>query len=83
MKNSSGKRVVILRVILSVILFSLFIKIDSIFSVMNTLADRDWSLLVIILAAVLIRMTFAGFVVLIILPMILGLKVGESGYPDT
>lgn len=72
MKNNIGKGNVILRMILSLVLFSIFIKIDTLFSMMNILAEKGWSLLAIILTAVTIRMIFAGLVVLIILPLILG-----------
>jgi membrane protease YdiL (CAAX protease family) len=81
MKNNTGKGNVILRVVLSIILFSVFIKIDTLFSIMNTLAEKGWPLLVIILAAVIIRMIFAGLVVLIILPMILGFTNWRNWLP--
>lgn len=61
----------ILLVILAVIVFSFIVKLDSIFLVANILAGRDWSLLPILLVCVLIRMIFAGVVVLFILPFIL------------
>jgi membrane protease YdiL (CAAX protease family) len=82
MKNNIGKGNVILRVILSVVLFSIFIKIDTLFSIMNILAERGWSLLTIILTAVLIRMIFAGLVVLMILPLILAFKSWRSWLPE-
>jgi len=82
MKNKTGKRNVILRVILSVVVFSFFIKIDTLFSMMNTLAEKGWPLLVIILTAVVIRMFFAGLVVLIVLPLILGFKNWRSWLPE-
>lgn len=71
MENKIGKGKIIFKVLLSTILFSLFLKLDSIFQVMNFLAEKGWSLLSILLVSVLIRMVFAGFVVLIILPLIL------------
>jgi membrane protease YdiL (CAAX protease family) len=82
MKNNTGKGNAILRVVLSVILFSVFIKIDSIFSITNILAEKGWSLLVIILTAVIIRIIFAGLVVLIILPLILEFKSWRSWLPE-
>jgi len=82
MKNKTGKGNVILRVILSVVVFSFFIKIDTLFSMMNTLAEKGWPLLVIILTAVVIRMFFAGLVVLIVLPLILGFKSWRSWLPE-
>ena len=82
MKNKTGKGNVILRVILSVVVFSFFIKIDTLFSMMNTLAEKGWPLLVIILTAVVIRMFFAGLVVLIVLPLILGFKNWRSWLPE-
>ena len=74
MKNSTGKGNLFLRVIVSVVLFSVFIKIDTLFSIMNNLAEKGWSLPAIILTAVTIRMIFAGLVVMIILPLILRFK---------
>lgn len=81
MKNRFGKGSIIFRGIFSVILFSVFIKINSIFSTMNILADRGWSLLVIVFIAVLIRMILAGIVVLLILPPILGFKGWREWLP--
>jgi len=81
MKNNAGKGNVILRVVLSIVLFSVFIKIDTLFSIMNILAERGWPLLVIIFAAVMIRMIFAGLVVLIIIPPILGFKRWQGWLP--
>jgi membrane protease YdiL (CAAX protease family) len=71
MKTKAPKGKPIILVILATIVFSIFIKLDSLFSVANTLASRGWSLLPILLVIVLIRMIFAGLVVLIILPLIL------------
>jgi membrane protease YdiL (CAAX protease family) len=65
-----------------VVVFSFFIKIDTLFSMMNTLAEKGWPLLVIILTAVVIRMFFAGLVVLIVLPLILGFKNWRSWLPE-
>ena len=71
MKTKAPKGKLIFLVILATIVFSIFIKLDSLFSVANTLASRGWSLLPILFVIVLIRMIFAGLVVLIILPLIL------------
>ena len=71
MKTKAPKGKLIILVILATIVFSIFIKLDSLFSVANTLASRGWSLLPILFVIVLIRMIFAGLVVLIILPLIL------------
>ena len=74
MKTNLSKGAITLRSVLAVILFSLFLKFDSLFSLMNTLAESGWSLLPIIMVAVLIRMLFAGSVVLFVLPLCLGCK---------
>ena len=71
MKTKAPKGKLIILVILATIVFSIFIKLDSLFSVANTLASRGWSLLPILFVIVLIRMIFAGLVVLIILPLII------------
>jgi len=71
METKVQKGKIILLVIFAVIVFSIFLKLDSLFSVANTLASRGWALLPILSVSVLIRMIFAGFVVLIILPLIL------------
>jgi membrane protease YdiL (CAAX protease family) len=75
MENRTGKGKIILGVLLSTILFSAFLKFDSIFQVVNFLVEKGWSLLSILLVSVLIRMIFAGLVVLIVIPRIL-----RSGY---
>jgi len=75
MENKTGKGKIILGVLLSTILFSAFLKFDSIFQVVNFLVEKGWSLLSILLVSVLIRMIFAGLVVLIVIPLIL-----RSGY---
>jgi membrane protease YdiL (CAAX protease family) len=67
-----GKVAFILRGILSVIAFSFFLKIDSIFSISNKLAEMGWSLVVILSVVVFIRMVMAACVVLFVLPLILG-----------
>ena len=74
MRNTSGKARVILTVILATILFSFFRRLDAFFSLMNTLADRGWSLLPIILTSVPLRMVSSGFAVLWVLPVCLGYK---------
>ena len=71
METKNSKVKIILLVILATTVFSIFLKLDSLFSVANTLASRGWPLLPILLVMVLIRMLFAGLVVLIILPLIL------------
>jgi membrane protease YdiL (CAAX protease family) len=81
MKNKTGRGMVILRVTLAVILFSVFLKFDSILSVANTLVDWGWSLVPILLISVLIRMIFAAMVVLIVLSLILGFKNWRDWLP--
>ena len=74
MENRTGKGILILLVILSMILFSVFRMIHSFFPLVNIFAEWGWSLIMIILVIVLIQMIFSGFVVLLILPLILGFK---------
>jgi len=81
MKNNTGKGMAILKAALSVILFSLFLKFDSILQVINTFVEWGWSLLPIIFTSVLIRMVLAGIVVLIILPNVLGCKNWRTWLP--
>ena len=81
MKNNTGIRNVVFRVILSAILFSIFIKFDSIVQIINTFVEWGWSFSLIILVSVLIRMIFTGIAVLIILPLILGFKSWQNWLP--
>ncbi len=74
MLNRSGKTRITLKLFVSVILFSVFIKMDSILAMVNHLVELGWSLSLIISASVLVRMIFSGIVVLIIIPRILGFK---------
>jgi len=74
MENRTGKKTLILLVILSMILFSVFRMIHSFFPFVNSFDEWGWSLLMIILVIVLIQMISSGFGVLIILPLILGFK---------
>ncbi len=71
MENKTEKGKIIFTAILAVILFSVILKIDSIFSIANTLAELGWSLLSILLVSVLLRLIFAGIAVLVVLPLIL------------
>jgi membrane protease YdiL (CAAX protease family) len=66
----NGKFIMIARAVLAVLVFSVFIKLDSIFQVMNSLAERGWSLTAILVAALGVRMLLAGFAVLFVLPPI-------------
>ena len=82
METKAHKGKIILLMILAVIVFSLFLKLDSLFSVANTLASRGWALLPILCVILLIRMIFAGLVVLIILPLILRSGSWRGWLPD-
>jgi membrane protease YdiL (CAAX protease family) len=81
MKKNDGKGTIILRVILATLLFSVFRKVDSIFHIGNTLADRGWSLLPILSVSALVRFTFAGIVVLLVMPPILRLERWRDWLP--
>lgn len=74
MEDRAGKGIIILRVVLSVLLFSLFLKIDALLGIGNAFFDLGWSAPLIVLAVTLVRMILAGIVVLAVLPVILGLK---------
>lgn len=65
---------IILRITLAVILFSLFIKADSILQMADFLVGRGWSLLQILLAITGIRLILAGLAVVLVMPLILGEK---------
>jgi len=70
----TGKAKIILLVILSTALFSFFRMIGLFLPIlsMNAFAERGWSLLKIILVSVSLHTVSTGFVVLLILPWILG-----------
>ena len=72
--NRAGKGNIILRVILSVMVFSVFLKIDTLLQIGNSFVEWEWSAVPVLLAIALVRMIFAGVVVLAVLPLILGLK---------
>ena len=74
MEKSKIKISFIFRIALAVILFSLFIKVDSIFQTASFLVDRDWSILQILLVITGIRLILAGLAVVFVVPLILGEK---------
>ncbi len=74
MKKRSDKAMLILKLFVSVLLFSVFIKLDSILGLVDYLVELGWPLWLIVSASVLTRMIFAGIVVLVILPDILGFR---------
>lgn len=81
----TNKGKIILLVVLSTALFSFFRGIGLFIPIlsMNTLAEKGWSLLTIIVVSVLLHTVSSGFVVLLILPRILGftnLKSWLSGF---
>jgi membrane protease YdiL (CAAX protease family) len=69
--RSAGKGRILLRVALSVLLFSVFLKLDSFLQLGNVLAAWGWPLSLILSAVVLVRTVFAGTVVLAVLPLVL------------
>ena len=81
MENQMGKGSIIFRIFLSTIVFSLFLKLDSIFQLVNSLVEKGWPLLPIITLSVLIRMVCAGIVVLVVLPFILDFKDRQAWLP--
>lgn len=74
MKKRSGKAILILKFFVLVLLFSVFIKLDSILGLVDQLVKLEWPLPIIIIASVLVRMIFTGIVVLVIFPRILGFR---------
>ncbi len=79
MDKTNSKTSIILRITLAVILFSLFIKFDSLMQFADLLADRGWSLLWILVVLTGIRLILAGLAVVFVMPLILGEKnVKES-----
>ena len=74
MRKPKNKVGIILRIVLAVILFSLFIKLDSILQTAGFLVDRGWSLLQILLVITGIRLFLAGLAVVFVMPLILGEK---------
>ena len=74
MEKSISKIGIILRIALAVVLFSLFIKADSILQMADFLVDRGWSLLQILLVITSIRLVLTGLAVIFVIPMLLGEK---------
>jgi membrane protease YdiL (CAAX protease family) len=65
---------IIFRIVLAVILFSLFIKFDSILQIADLLVDSGWSLPPILLVITLIRMALAGLVTIVVVALVLEFK---------
>ena len=74
MDKTISKTGIILRITLAVILFSLFIKFDSLMQFADLLVDRGWSLLWILVVITGIRLILAGLAVVFVMPLILGEK---------
>ena len=74
MDKTISKTGIILRITLAVILFSLFIKFDSLMQFADLLVDRGWSLLQILVVITGIRLILAGLAVVFVMPLILGEK---------
>lgn len=74
MEHKIGKGRLILRLILATVLFSIFLKLDSLLGTVDVFVAWGWSLATILLVSVLIRMVFGGIVVLVVLPLILPTK---------
>lgn len=56
------------------LVFAVFLKVDALFRVVDTFVGWGWSFVLVLLAAFLVRMVLAGFVVLVVFPPILGFK---------
>lgn len=68
----SNKIIIILRVALAVLVFSVFLKLDTLLGAADTFVGWGWSMVPVLGALVLVRIVFAGVVVLAVLPLILG-----------
>ena len=69
-----GKAGTLLRALLCVPLFALFLKLDALLQLGSALFERGWSMPAILAALVVFRMVLAGAVTLALLPWVLGLK---------
>jgi membrane protease YdiL (CAAX protease family) len=77
---------VILRAAVATVVFSVFLKADSLLSVGDLFVAWGWPAVPVLLAIVVVRMVFAGLVVVVVLPAILGSKRSGkrlSGYLRT
>ncbi len=79
MEKSINKIGIIFRIVLAVILFSLFIKVDSILQTADFLVDEGRSLLQILLVITGIRLILAGLAVVFVMPLVLGEKNIREG----
>jgi len=64
----------ILSILPATILFSVFLKLDSILNLADLMVAQGWSLTLILLVLTIIRLALAGLVVVIVLPLVLGMK---------
>ncbi len=71
MKSKTGKFSFIIRVVLATLVFSLFLRLDSIFSVVDSFVDLGWSLAAIFVTITAVRLILGSIVVLLIMPPIL------------
>jgi len=78
MAEREGRWTTILRVALSALLFSLFLRLDQILGITDVFVAWGWPLSLILAAIVLVRMIVAGSVVLAALPLILRMMPGRS-----
>jgi membrane protease YdiL (CAAX protease family) len=81
MEPHPSKESIILRVMLSALLFSLFLKMTTLLRLVDVFIAWDWSAIPVMLAIVLARLLFAAVVVLTILPLILMLKSPRDWLP--
>lgn len=75
MEKNEGRFSFIVRVILATVVFSLFLRVDSIFSVVDSFVDLGWSLGAILVTITGVRLILGSIVVLLIMPPIL--KFGQ------
>jgi ABC-type uncharacterized transport system permease subunit len=75
---------IVLRATLSMLLFSLFLKMDVLLRAGDAFVGWGWPAIPVLLGVLLVRMAFAGLVVLAVLPLVLGYGGGRaSGSPRT
>lgn len=81
MQSKMGKFSFIFRVILAALVFSLFLRLDSIFSVVDKFVDLGWSLAAILVTITAVRLILGSIVVLLIMPPILQFGPVQSWLP--
>ena len=72
---------IVLRATLSMLLFSLFLKMDVLLRAGDAFVGWGWSAIPVLLGVLLVRMAFAGLAVLAVLPLVLGYRGARDWLP--